>query len=216
MKARITPHNSLLYLFGLLFLSGSVVLTFRTGFGASPADTLTVIVSLLTGWSKGVSAFLITATIIVFLTVYFRKPVFLILFAQILVFSLLIDFWDLLVFANYRPEGPEGIVPLVVSVLLMPLGCAFLIRSTYPAGVYDELMFFTAKVTRLRHNVARTLNESLIVLLALALSLSSGNGLGAVDWGTLVYALTLGTFIKWYIQTYDWIIERRKQRHEHS
>lgn len=216
MKARITPQHSLLYLFGLLFLSGSVVLSFRTGFGASPADTLTVILSVLTGLSKGISAFLITASIILFLTLYFRKPIFLILFAQIVVFSLLIDFWDLVVFANYRPVGLQGVLPLVASVLLMPLGCSFLIRSTYPAGVYDELMFFTAKVTRLRHNVARTLNESLIVIIALALSVPTGNGLGAVNWGTLVYALTLGTFIKWYIQGFDWIIERRKQTHEHS
>lgn len=210
MKARITPFNTLQYILGLLLLSGSVVLSFRTGFGASPADTLTVIVSVLTGWSKGVSAFLITATVILFLTLYFRKAIFLILFVQILVFSLLIDFWDLVVFQTYLPEGAARFVPLVLSVLAMPLGCAFLIRSTYPAGVYDELMFFTAKVTRLRHNVARTLNESIIVVIALTLSLSTDNGYGAVAWGTLVYALTLGTFIKWYIQFFDYLKDRRQ------
>jgi uncharacterized protein len=210
MKAKINWINSIKYLFGLLFLSFSVVLTFRTGFGASPADTLTVIISVLTGLTKGLSAFLITAMIILFLTLYFRKPVFLVLFGQIMIFSLLIDFWDLVVLGNYQPSGVAVVIPFVASILLMPLGCVFLIRSTYPAGVYDELMFFTAKVTGFRHYIARTVNEMAIVILALILSLSSQNGFGAIAWGTFVYAATLGTLIKIYIQWFDAIQLRRK------
>jgi uncharacterized membrane protein YczE len=214
MKAKINTINSIKYIFGLLFLSFSVVLTFRTGFGASPADTLTVIIAHTANITKGLAAFLITSTIITFLTIYFRKVVFLILFLQILAFSALIDLWDLVVLGNYFPSGFEVIIPFIASILMMPLGCVFLIRSTYPAGVYDELMFFTSKVTKFRPFVARTLNEITLVSLALVISFSTGNQFGAVNWGTFVYALTLGTFIKIYIQFLDYM-KIRRESHEH-
>lgn len=216
MKRQITLLNTMKYIFGLAALSFSVVLTFRTTLGASPADTLTVILSDLTGLTKGLSAFLITGAIILFLTFYSRKWIFLILFAQILVFSGLIDLWDLVVLANYSPSGIAVVVPFVISLLLMPLGCAFLIRSTYPAGVYDELMFFTAKVTKLRLSVARTLNETLLVALALILSLTTGRGFGAVYFGTFAYALTVGTMIKFYIESFDTLAKIRRKQREHQ
>ncbi len=216
MKRQITLLNTLKYIFGLAALSFSVVLTFRTTLGASPADTLTVIVSDLTGMTKGLSAFLITGVIILFLTIYSRKWIFLILFGQILIFSGLIDLWDLVVLAGYYPSGMAIIVPFIISLLLMPLGCAFLIRSTYPAGVYDELIFFTSEVKKLRIYVDRTLNEPLWVALALILSLTTGRGFGAVYFGTFAYALTVGTMIKFYLEGFDYLAKIRRQHHEHQ
>ena len=216
MKRTINIQNTIKYISGLAILSFAVVLTFRTTLGASPADTLTVIVSQLSGLTKGVSAFLITSVIIILLTSYHRKWVFLTLFGQILIFSGFIDLWDLVVLANYFPSGWNVAIPFVASLLLMPLGCALLILSTYPAGVYDELMFFTHKITHLRLAYSRTLNELLIVSLALVLSLVSGNGFGAVYFGTFAYALTLGTTIKWYIEMITYFTNKRRKSHEHQ
>ncbi len=103
-----------------------------------------------------------------------------------------------------------------LSLLLVPCGCAFLVRSSYPARCYDELIFFTSEVKKLRIYVDRTLNEPLWVALALILSLTTGRGFGAVYFGTFAYALTVGTMIKFYLEGFDYLAKIRRQHHEHQ
>jgi len=102
-------------------------------------------------------------------------------------------------------------VTATLAILLMPLGSTILIRSTLPAGVYDELMFFTAKVTKFRLPVARFLNEIVLVALALILSFSSQNGWGSVRIGTFVFAVSFGLLIKFYTYLFDKIENKEKK-----
>jgi len=214
MKSRITIKNSILYVVGLVFLSLGVALSFRHGFGASSADNLTYILSTVFDISLGTASFFLCTVIIGLLLLYFRNLKFLFLFVQVTLFSPLIDFWDLIVFANLFPVGYETIVVYVISLLAMPLGCAFLIRSSYPAGVFDELMFLTAHLTKLKLPVSRMLNELLLVLVALIISFSTQNGFGSVNVGTLGYVFTIGFFIKVFLTIADKIVLRRKLKHE--
>jgi len=211
LKTKINVHNSILYVFGLLFISMGVALSFRHGYGASSADNLTYILSVVFNITLGTSTFLFSALIIFLLLISFKNWKFLFLFAQVLILSPLIDFWDLIVFSNLFPIGFERIFILISSLLALPLGCAILIKSTYPAGVYDELMFFTAHFTKFKLTVSRMLNELLLVLFALIISLSTGNGYGSVSIGTLAYVFSIGYLIKFYLSTWEFIIKRRKQ-----
>jgi uncharacterized membrane protein YczE len=86
-----------------------------------------------------------------------------------------------------------------------------MIRTSYPAGIYDELMFFTAGLTKLRLPVARILNESILIGIALILSFSTGNGFGSVQWGTVVLALSIGSLIKLYLSLFNKIFPSRSQ-----
>lgn len=211
MKTKINFLNSIIYVIGLLFISMGVALSFRHGFGASSADNLTYILSIVFNITLGTSTFLISALIIILLIVSFKNWKFLFLFVQVIILSPMIDFWDLIVFANLFPVGFERVIVLLASLLSLPLGCAFLIKSTYPAGVYDELMFFTAHFTKFKLTVSRMLNELLLVLLALIISLSTKNGYGSVSIGTLAYVFTIGHLIKFYLSTWELITKRRKQ-----
>jgi len=207
---KITVPNALKYLLGLLITSLSVVLSFRGGFGACSADNLTYILSTILGISLGTASFILCTLIILFLTIYFRNLKFLFLFFQVIVFSPILDLWDLVVLANYAPTGIMLYVTAGLAILLMPLGSTILIRSTLPAGVYDELMFFTAKVTKFRLPVARFLNEIILVALALILSFSSAHGWGSVRIGTFIFAVSFGLLIKFYTYLFDKISTRRK------
>ncbi len=211
MKTKINFLNSIIYVIGLLFISMGVALSFRHGFGASSADNLTYILSIVFNITLGTSTFLISALIIILLIVSFKNWKFLFLFVQVIILSPMIDFWDLIVFANLFPVGFERVIVLLASLLSLPLGCAFLIKSTYPAGVYDELMFFTAHFTKFKLTVSRMLNELLLVLLALIISLSTNNGYGSVSIGTLAYVFSIGHLIKFYLSTWELITKRRKQ-----
>jgi uncharacterized membrane protein YczE len=186
------------------------VLSFRGGFGACSADNLTYIVSTIWGISLGTASFILCTTIILFLTIYFRNLKFLFLFFQVILFSPILDLWDLVILAHFTPSGILLYVTAALAILLMPLGSTILIRSTLPAGVYDELMFFTAKVTKFRLPVARFLNEMVLVALALILSFSSQNGWGSVRIGTFVFAVTFGLLIKFYSYLFDKIKTRRE------
>ena len=211
MKTKINFLNSILYVIGLLFISMGVALSFRHGFGASSADNLTYILSIVFNVTLGTSTFLFSTLIIILLIVSFKSWKFLFLFVQVIILSPMIDFWDLIVFANLFPVGFERVIVLIASLLSLPLGCTFLIKSTYPAGVYDELMFFTAHFTKFKLTVSRMLNELLLVLLALIISLSTNNGYGSVSIGTLAYVFTIGHLIKFYLSTWELITKRRKQ-----
>ena len=211
MKTKINLKNSILYVIGLLFISMGVALSFRHGFGASSADNLPYILSIVLNITLGTSTFLVSTLIIILLLISFKTWKFLFLFVQVVILSPMIDFWDLLIFANLFPEGIGRIIVLIASLLSLPLGCAFLIKSTYPAGVYDELMFFTAHFTKFKLTVSRMLNELLLVLLALIISLSTGNGYGSVSIGTLAYVFTIGHLIKFYLSTWELITKRRQQ-----
>lgn len=208
---KISIPNTLKYILGLLFTSLSVVLSFRGGFGACSADNLTYILSEILSISLGTSSFILCTIIILFLTIYFRSLKFLFLFFQVVIFSPILDFWDLVVLADFTPTGWQLVATAAAAILLMPLGSTIMIRSTYPAGVYDELMFFTAKVTKFRLPVARFMNEIILVILALILSFSSNNGFGSVRIGTLVFAVTFGLLIKFYSSIFEKIDIRRKK-----
>lgn len=216
MKTKINFKNSILYVIGLLFISMGVALSFRHGYGASSADNLTYILSVVLNITLGTSTFLISTLIIILLILSFKNWKFLFLFVQVIILSPMIDFWDLIVFANLFPIGIERVIILLASLLSLPLGCAFLIKSTYPAGVYDELMFFTAHFTKFKLTVSRMLNELLLVLLALIISLSTGNGYGSVSIGTLAYVFTIGHLIKFYLSSWEFIIKRRNQNAKKS
>lgn len=202
MKNRITVSRSARYLAGLALLSFAVILAFRADLGLLSADNLTAIVSKLLGITLGTASFLICSAIIVFLLVWYRKWKFLFLFVQVVLFSPLMDFWDLVVLRGFHPEGWERYLTFLSALILIPLGDAILISTSYPAGIYDELMFFTAGITKLRLPVARFFNEILLVGLALALSFSTGNGFGSVRFGTLVLSLSIGLFIKGYLSLF--------------
>lgn len=207
--AKITFKNTILYIIGEILLSFAVMMTFKSGFGASPVDNLTYIVSVTTGLTLGTAVFLINAFLILFLTFYFRKPQFLFLFAMIIMFSVLLDLWDLWLLSGYHPTGSAQWIPFLLAILVLPLGCAFLIRSTYPSSVIDELMFFTAHVTHFKLSVARTFNELLLVGIALIVSSATGYGIGSVGYGTFVYALSVGALIKVYLTWFDKWSSRR-------
>jgi uncharacterized membrane protein YczE len=211
VKTKINLKNSILYVVGLMFITMGVALSFRHGFGASSADNLSYIVSKVLSITLGTAAFIVNSSIIVMLLIYFRNWKFLFLFVQVFIFSPFIDFWDLWVFANLNPVGWERIIVFAASLLTLPFGCALLIKSTYPAGVYDELMFFTAHITKFKLTVSRMFNELLLVVLSVIISLSTGNGFGSVSLGTFGYVFSIGYLIKFYLTTGEMLFNRRKK-----
>lgn len=213
MKPIINFKNSIQYFIGVSLLSFAVLLSFRTGFGATPVDNLTGILSILFEISLGTATLIVSTFFIAILIIYFKNFKFLFLYLQVLIFSPLIDFWDLVVFTGFYPEGWLRIVTFIGSVLLLPIGGMLLIKSTYPAGIYDELMFLTYRITRLKINVARTLNELTIVMIAILLSYSTKHGFGTVGYGTIIYAVSIGPLLKIYLNIFDMYIDKRRKKH---
>ncbi|MDP3130347.1 MAG: hypothetical protein Q8N15_03310, partial [Bacillota bacterium] len=147
---------------------------------------------------------------ILFLSLYFKTWKFMLLFAQVALFSVFADFWGVTVFASFAPTGLLVFGTFLVSAIAIPLGSAILIRTKLPAGIFDELMFFTAHVTKLKLSVARTLNESLIVGLAIAIGYATGNGLGEVGLGSIAYAFSVGWILKGILLLFERIFPGRE------
>jgi len=126
------------------------------------------------------------------------------------IFSPIADFWGDVVFAGFAPTGFLAVLTFLASALAIPLGSAILIRTKLPAGIFDELMFFTAHVTKFKLSAARTLNESLIVGLAIAIGYATGRGLGEVGLGSIAYALSVGWILKGILSLFDKFFPRRE------
>jgi len=199
-----------MYFLGIALISFSVILSFRTGFGATPADNLTGIISKTTHISLGTAAFLVSTFFIIVLILYYKNFKFLFLFVQVIVFSPMLDFWDLVILKDYMPLGAMTWIVFAASVFILPFGGMLMIKSTYPAGLYDELMFLTYRHTKLKLGVSRTFNEMAIVLIAVSISLLTKNGFGTVYYGTIVYALSIGYLLKFYIFGFEKLNHKRR------
>ncbi len=194
-------RNTIFYFAGCFFIAIGVALVVRSHLGTSAWDTLHVALANTTPMTIGTSAILV-AVVATGLVVILQKHWRFVLMGLPIVFvGVMIDFFDLIVFASFHPEHIVIRTLLFFSALLMmPLGGALLLASTYPAAVFDELMvglmklFKTTKLIRVRIAL-----DGFVVLLAVVLTLSINQNLGTLNIGTVLFVVGVGPLLQRYL-----------------
>jgi uncharacterized membrane protein YczE len=199
------PRNFLFYLLGGSSIAFGVIFMVRSHIGTSTWDTLHVAISDATpitlGWATIVVALLFTAAVIIL------NKNWIYIFMAIPVFGVgwFIDIVDKVIMANYEPTTLiTQVLSYTVGLLILPLGGSLLIISTFPAGVFDEFNLAVMRVLKSKNLVKiRVIMELTAVTVALLISLTAGNGIGALNVGTLIFAVTVGLILKQYLKLFE-------------
>ncbi len=178
--------NTLIYLiFGLILFGIGETLLVTAGLGVSPWFVLHQGLSIITGYSIGVTTFIVSIVVLFFWIPLKQKPGLGTILNTILI-SVVVDLSLL-----YLPHPKEFIFQLlqiIIGIIIIGFGSGFYLIANLGPGSRDGLMTGIQKKTKLSFSLIRTLIELSAVILGWYLG-------GLVGVGTVIYALGIGPFV---------------------
>ena len=178
--------KTLIYLiFGLILFGIGETLLVTAGIGVSPWFVLHQGLSIKTGYSIGVTTFIVSIFVLFFWIPLKQKPGIGTILNTILI-SVVVD-----LSIHYLPRPNESIYQLfqiVFGIIIIGFGSGFYLIANLGPGSRDGLMTGIQKKTKLSFSLVRTLIELSAVILGWYLG-------GVVGIGTVIYALGIGPFV---------------------
>ena len=205
VKNELKPSRLLKYFVGMIFIAFGVVMMLRSDLGNSSWDTLHYSLHVFTGITVG-DATIAVAVVFTVLVILLNKHIkYILMCIPIFAVGFFIDFFNLHLLVNFEVTTLVGQIPtFIAGLLLLPMGGALLIISTYPAGVFDEFMFAMMRLLKTNKLIlVRVIMELSAVTTALVIGYLADIGLGKVGVGTLIFSLLVGWLIKTIIKLYE-------------
>lgn len=198
------------YILGMTFIAIGVSFMLKSDIGNSSWDTLHWSMQHLFGITFG-TATIIVATIFLILVVILNNNLKYILMAiPIFVVGPLIDITNGLLAIEAVPGLLiYKILYFIAGLTLLPLGGALLLISTYPAGVFDEFNMVVVRKLKLKSLVpTRVIMELTAVMVAAVLGYFAGFTFehyifGKIGIGTIIFAIFVGVFLKFYLKLFE-------------
>jgi len=176
------PLTLILLVFGLFLFGLGESLLITSGAGVGPYTVLAQGISNLSGWSIGLSTFVISIIVLLMWIPLKQKPgMGTILNAFII--ALTIEFS--VYYLPYPETYPMQILQVVVGVLIIGIGSGFYLIANLGAGPRDGLMIGLQKKTNLPIYSIRTIIEVSVVIVGWLLG-------GVVGLGTAIFAFGIG------------------------
>ncbi len=199
------------YLFGSLAVAFGVVWVIRSDLGTSPWDTLYVALDTVTPLTVGTAAIVVTLFITGFIIIMRREVRYFFMSVPIILVGIFIDFFNLIVFVDFDPNGTGRLAVFLIGLFTIPLGAALLIISRFPAGVFEELMLLLMKIFKTKNLVlVRILMEAAPVTIGVLLTGLFRGHIGSLYFGTIVIVLLAGPLIRFYLKLFRRIEETWK------
>ena len=178
--------KTLVYLiFGLILFGLGETLLVTANIGVSPWFVLHQGISFRTGYSIGVTTFIVSI-IVLFIWIPLRQKPGIGTILNTIIISIVIDLS--LPHLPYPEIFILQLFQVIIGVLIIGLGSGFYLIANLGPGPRDGLMTGTQKITNLSISVIRTLIE----LTAVAIGWYLG---GIIGIGTVIYALGIGPFV---------------------
>ena len=176
------PLTLIFLVFGLFLFGLGESLLITSGAGVGPYTVLAQGISNHTGWSIGLSTFVISIFVLLLWIPLKQKPgMGTILNAFII--ALTIEFS--VFYLPYPETYPMQILQVVVGVLIIGIGSGFYLIANLGAGPRDGLMIGLQKKTNLPIYSIRTIIEVSVVIVGWLMG-------GVVGLGTAIFAFGIG------------------------
>ena len=176
------PLTLILLVFGLFLFGLGESLLITSGAGVGPYTVLAQGISNHTGWSIGLSTFVISIFVLLLWIPLKQKPgMGTILNAFII--ALTIEFS--VYYLPYPETYPMQILQVLVGVLIIGIGSGFYLIANLGAGPRDGLMIGLQKKTNLPIYSIRTIIEVSVVIVGWLMG-------GVVGLGTAIFAFGIG------------------------
>ena len=178
--------KTIIYLiFGLILIGLGETLLVTANIGGGPWLVLHQGISFNTGYSIGITTFIISI-IVLFVWIPLKQKPGIGTILNVIIISLVID-----LSLPHLPKPEIFILQLlqvIIGVLIVGLGSSFYLIANLGPGARDGLMTGTQKITKLSFSLTRTLIEFSVFALGWYLG-------GIVGIGTIIYALGIGPFV---------------------
>ena len=205
VRLELKPSRVIKYIIGMGFIAFGVVMMIRSDLGNSSWDTLHWSLHKFTGITVG-EATIYVALFFTFMVMSLNKHIkYVLMVIPIFSVGYLIDLFNLYLLVDFEVTtlAPQ-ILAFIAGLLLLPMGGALLIISTYPAGVFDEFMYSIMRKLNTNNLIlVRVIMELTAVITALIIGYFAGIGFGKVGVGTLIFSLSVGWLIKNIIKLYE-------------
>ncbi|MEL3972481.1 hypothetical protein AAEO50_09330 [Rossellomorea oryzaecorticis] len=194
--------RSVFFTIGLFILTMGVSLIIKSGLGASAWDALAVGESRMFGITVGTAVFVNGIVLIVLNAIIMKKRPDVLATLTIFVIGLLIDFWLLIVLADFAPVMMVNqFIALGLGILTVGLGVSIYLQAKFPASPMDTLM--VAIHTRFGLNLrnSRILSEGFALTLAFLFK-------GDIGIGTILVTVLLGFVVQYMYPIFEQLFEK--------
>ncbi|MFO7969994.1 MAG: YczE/YyaS/YitT family protein [Bacillota bacterium] len=203
--------NILYYIIGFLVLGFAVNIMKASTMGNGAWDTVTInardYLNQIIGipWvTMGMVSFTVSFIIMSIIISYRRKIRYLFMLLPMVLVALSIDFWNFVVF--YDREASMlvyQIIFFVIGMFLLPLGLTLIVKSYFPAFVFDELMLMFVKITKAKKITYVRLTIEIIGITVGGIFgyltyYHVDGSFGAVDIGSFILAIVLSPIMTFY------------------
>jgi uncharacterized membrane protein YczE len=206
-------NNIIFYLSGIICLGFAVNIVKASALGSGAWDTVTINIrdffniNLGIDWiTLGMVSFSVSLIIMMIVLIYRKKIKYLLMILPIFLVALSIDFWNLVVFKDY--EANVFIIRLIfyiIGIFSIPLGLSLVVKSSFPAFVFDEWMLMMVKVLKAKKiTYVRLSIEILGILIGVVFGYlvyyQIDGSLGAVNIGSLIISVAISPLMSLYFR----------------
>ncbi|WP_254871167.1 YitT family protein [Bacillus sp. Marseille-Q1617] len=196
-------RRSVFFTIGLFILTMGVSLIIKSGLGASAWDALAVGESRMFGITVGTAVFINGIVLIILNAVIMKKRPDVLATLTIFVIGLLIDFWLLIVLADFAPVMMVNqFIALAIGIMTVGIGVSIYLQAKFPASPMDTLM--VAIHTRFGLNLrnSRILSEGFALTLAFLFK-------GDIGIGTILVTVLLGFVVQYMYPIFEQLFEKK-------
>lgn len=192
----------LFYFIGIVIISLGVSFTIKADLGAGAWDALNVGLSTTIGLTVGTWVIIVGVILIVVNAILLKKRPDYLAVIPIFLMGPFIDFWLIIVFPNWQPEGfVFQLIILLIGLLFLAFGISTYLQAKFPLIPIDN--FMVALRTRLPVNlgVAKTIGELTALILALLFK-------GPIGIGTIIVTFLIGPLIQFFFPKLEALLKK--------
>jgi len=205
--------NILYYLIGFICLGFAVNIIKASNLGSGAWDTVTINIrdflniNLNIDWiTLGMVSFSVSFTIMLIVILYRRKLKYFLMILPIFLVALSIDFWNLVVFKDYESNTLYlRVIFYIIGIFTLPLGLSLVVKSSFPAFVFDEWMLMMVKVFKAKkityvRLAIEGLGLAIGILFGYLVYYNIDGTFGAVNIGSFIISVTLSSLMTLYFK----------------
>jgi uncharacterized membrane protein YczE len=206
-------NNIIFYLSGFICLGFAVNIIKASALGSGAWDTVTINIrdffniNLGIDWiTLGMVSFSVSLLIMIIVLIYRKKTKYLLMILPIFLVALSIDFWNLVVFRDYEANAfITRLIFYIIGIFTLPLGLSLVVKSSFPAFVFDERMLMMVKVLKAKKiTYVRLSIEILGILIGVVFGYlvyyNIDGSFGAVNIGSFIISVTLSPLMALYFR----------------
>lgn len=187
------------YSTGSIILSLGVTLSIMAKLGAGAFDALNNNLSKLIDTSMGNAMYLSIFLIYIITMLLKPKKIYVIGMLLTSLIGVGINVWSQII-PDIDYNIWERVLFFCVSLILLPIGVTFIIKSKLPLGPMDNLLLILVEKTKWSVAIIKTLIEGSYAIVALIYGICANVGVGALSIGTIIITLAIGPGIEFFMK----------------